>query len=277
MMVGTNADLNEFRTVTREEGILAARTYNLAGYIEVSSKTGQNVEVLFETMTEILFTRYRPNQIEVNRRPRRPKVNLKFKRHRKKVPTFKINKYITLRLEDSKSKIYIGGNIFQQCKYLLLDILIDETRDYGDIESIDEAEEKLQTPMATRRTLESEITPEAEFWGHCSNIQAWAKFGYDTRILHRNLAFPMLKALVDAGDPQAKKVFKEEIAKRLESGYPSVVLYLESEGYLNYLDNEELDAVLESPTFLNNISDSILKNLPESLTDKIKKNLDRSS
>ena len=277
MMVGTNADLNEFRTVTREEGILAARTYNLAGYIEVSSKTGQNVEVLFETMTEILFTRYQPNQIEVNRRPRRPKVNLKFKRHRKKVPTFKINKYITLRLEDSKSKIYIGGNIFQQCKYLLLDILIDETRDYGDIESIDEAEEKLQTPMATRRTLESEITPEAEFWGHCSNIQAWAKFGYDTRILHRNLAFPMLKALVDAGDPQAKKVFKEEIAKRLESGYPSVVLYLESEGYLNYLDNEELDAVLESPTFLNNISDSILKNLPESLTDKIKKNLDRSS
>ncbi|MBY9021379.1 MAG: GTP-binding protein [Candidatus Lokiarchaeota archaeon] len=277
MMVGTNADLYEHRTVTREEGILAARTYNLDGYIEVSSKTGQNVEVLFDTMTEILFNRYRPNLIGANIRPRKPKVNLKFKRHKRRFPTFKVNKHITLKLENSKSNIYVGGRRFQQCKYLLLDILVDETRDYGDIESIDEAEEKLQTPLATRRKFESEITPETEFWGHCSNIQAWAKFGYDTRILHRNLAFPLLKALVDTGDPQAKKVFKEEIAKRLESGYPNVVLYLESEGYLEYLNNDELDAVLESPKFLNNMTDSILSDLPEWITDKIKKNLDRSS
>jgi len=277
MMVGTNLDLNEFRTVTREEGILAARIHNLAGYMEVSSKTGQNVDALFERMTEILFTRYQPNQIEVNRRPHRPKVNLKFKRHRKKVPTFKINKYITLRLENRKSNIYVRGNKFQQCKYLFLDIQIDETRDYGNIESIDEAEEKLQTPFGTRRKFELEITPETEFWGHCSNIQAWAKFGYDTRILHRNLAFPLLKTLVDVGDPQAKKVFKEEIAKRLESGYPSVVLYLESEGYLKYLDSDELETVLESPKFLKNISKSILSKLPKWLADIISRNLENLS
>ena len=277
MMVGTNLDLNEHRTVTREEGILAARIHNLAGYMEVSSKTGHNVDALFEKMTEILFTRYQTNQIEVNRRPRRPKVNLKFKRHRKKVPTFKINKYITLRLEDSKSNIYVRGNKFQQCKYLFLDIQIDETRDYGNIESIDEAEEKLQTPFGTRRKFELEITPETEFWGHCSNIQAWAKFGYDTRILHRNLAFPLLKTLVDVGDPQAKKVFKEEIAKRLESGYPSVVLYLESEGYLKYLDSDELETVLESPKFLKNISKSILSKLPKWLADIISRNLENLS
>ncbi|MHA1509149.1 MAG: hypothetical protein ACTSO6_10650, partial [Promethearchaeota archaeon] len=79
-----------------------------------------------------------------------------------------------------------------------------------------------------------------------------------------------------AGDPQAKKVFKEEIAKRLESGYPSVVLYLESEGYLKYLDSDELDTVLESPTFLNNIPDSMLKKLPKWLDDKIRKNLKKN-
>ena len=293
ILIGTRAHLEEQRAVTREQGIQAALKYNLSGFIEVSSKTGQNVAELFEIITEILFTRYRPNRIGDNRELRKPKGNRIFKRHNRRLrkikvnpnvmppnrsfPTFKVNKYITLRLQNGKSIIYVGGKKFQQCKYLLLDLHVDETRDYGDIESIDEAEEKLQTPFGSRKKFESEITPETEFWGHSSNIQAWAKFGYDTRILHRNLAFPLLKALVDARDPQAKKVFKEEIAKRLESGYPSVVLYLESEGYLDYLDSDELDTVLESPKFLNNIQDSILKKLPEWLTDKINMKFDRSN
>jgi len=72
-------------------------------------------------------------------------------------------------------------------------------------------------------------------------------------------------------------VFKEEIGLRLESGYPNVVLYLLNQGYLNYLDKEELDTVLESPKFLKNMSNSILKKLPEWLVDKIKKKLDNLS
>jgi len=277
MLVGTKAHLKEQRVVTREQGIQAAQAHNLSGFIEISSKTGQNVELLFETMTEILFEGYRPEVMTHNRRLRRPKVNQDVMKHNRRYPKFKVNKFITLRLENSKTVIYVGKKKFQQCKYLLLDIPVDETKDYGDIESIDEAEEKLQTPWAMRRTHEYHISPKTEFWGHCSNIQAWDKFGYDTRILHRNLAFPLLKALVNAGDPQAKKVFKEEIAIRLESGYPSVVIYLLSQGYLEYLDKDELDTVLENPKFLNNIDHSILKKLPEWLADKIKEKLDSLS
>jgi hypothetical protein len=118
-----------------------------------------------------------------------------------------------------------------------------------------------------------DITPEQEFWGHCSNIQAWVKFDYDTRILHRNLAFPLLRALATAGDPKAIKVFKKEIALRLESGYPSVVLYLLNQRYLEYLDEEELDTVLESPKFLKNIPKSILSQLPQWLATIIRRNL----
>ena len=51
------------------------------------------------------------------------------------------------------------------------------------------------------------ITPEQEFWGHRSNIQAWVECEYDTRLLHSNLSFPLLKALSDAGDPKAKAIF----------------------------------------------------------------------
>lgn len=57
MLVGTEAHLEKQRAVTREQGIQAVRKHNLSGFIEVSSKTGQNVDQLFETTTEILFNR----------------------------------------------------------------------------------------------------------------------------------------------------------------------------------------------------------------------------
>ncbi|MHA1151040.1 MAG: leucine-rich repeat domain-containing protein, partial [Promethearchaeota archaeon] len=63
---------------------------------------------------------------------------------------------------------------------------------------------------------------------------------YDTRLLHSNLAFPLLRQLTEAGDPQAKRVFKEEIAKRLVSNYNPVVDYLKEEDYLKYLSHEDL-------------------------------------
>jgi len=61
MLIGSKVDLKEFRAVTREEGILAAKKYNLSTFIELSSKTGQNVEKSFDVITEILFEKYRPN------------------------------------------------------------------------------------------------------------------------------------------------------------------------------------------------------------------------
>ncbi|MBY8987336.1 MAG: AAA family ATPase [Candidatus Lokiarchaeota archaeon] len=55
ILVGAKAHLEEFRSVDREEGILAAKKYNLSGFIEVSSKTGQNVEKAFETLTRLIL------------------------------------------------------------------------------------------------------------------------------------------------------------------------------------------------------------------------------
>ena len=60
MLVGTKAHLEEERAVTREQGIELARIHNLSGFIEVSSKTGQNVEHLFEIMMKKLFEKYLP-------------------------------------------------------------------------------------------------------------------------------------------------------------------------------------------------------------------------
>ncbi len=161
---------------------------------------------------------------------------------------FKVNKYITLKLENGQTVIYVNGEWFYQCKFLLLNIPVDEIKSFDEIESIDEAVEKLDKSL--EGTCDSIIIPpEVEFWGHCSNLQVWYENGYNTRLLHRNIAFPLLRKLAKANDPVAKKVFNEEVAKRLKSGYPSVVEYLVSNGYIEYEINEYITLSLESEEY----------------------------
>ena len=204
-----------------------------------------------------------PPRREVGQEIEDPDANIKSK--------FKINEYLELRLENGRSNIYIKGRLVNQCKYLLLTLSNDNFQDYDDIESIDEAAEKLDRSLERGGSKRFYLSPKDEFWGHCSNLQAWYENGYDTRILHRNLAFPLLKALMEAGDKQARRVFKEQIALRLESGHPSVVSFLVNQGYLNYLTKEEIYTIIETPNFIRNIPNwfNISKTLPKWLRIKI--------
>ncbi len=154
--------------------------------------------------------------------------------------SYKLNKYITLRLEGNRTNIYVNNQLFNQCKFLFMNIPTKNIRKYDAIDSIDEAAEKLDRSMEGRGANKFEISPATEFWGHCSNLQAWIENNYDTRILHRNLAFPLLKRLTEIGDPIAKIVFKEEIINRLESGYPTVVSFLCARRFIDYLNDDEL-------------------------------------
>lgn len=162
-----------------------------------------------------------------------------------KVNEFRVNKHIKLKLEGGRTNIYVNNRIFSQCMYLLLNIPVNQVEDFEEIDSIDEAAEKLDRSMEGRRGRSNNITPEEEFKGHCSNIQAWAENGYDTRILHRNLAFPLLKRLATVGDPLAKKVFKDEIALRYASGHSTVIDFLTQNGYLKFLSADEFEIILE--------------------------------
>lgn len=100
---------------------------------------------------------------------------------------FKINEYLTLKLEGGTSNIYVRGRLFNQCKYLLLNIPVAHVKKFDNIESIDEAAEKLNRSMEGSGRSRVNVSPRAEFWGHCSNLQEWAENRYDTRLLHRNL------------------------------------------------------------------------------------------
>jgi len=161
------------------------------------------------------------------------------------VKEFKINEYIKLRLEGDRTNIYVKNRIFTQCMYLLLNIPVNKVRKYDDIDSIDEAAETLNRSMEGGGRGVYHIDPEEEFMGHCSNMQAWAENDYDTRILHRNLAFPLLKRLSDVGDPLAKNRIKEEIVLRYSSGHETVMTFLADNGYLKYLSRDELEYLLD--------------------------------
>jgi len=55
LLVGSKTDLKGLRTVPSKEAKKFAQDNNLIGYIEFSSKNGENVEELFRTITKIMM------------------------------------------------------------------------------------------------------------------------------------------------------------------------------------------------------------------------------
>lgn len=232
ILVGIRVNL-ENQEVSKEEVMMFKEKFNLSEYFEISAGTREIIPKMFEELTRLILKNYNIDHGKIN-------YIVKYENLKHKV-----NEYITLKLEFTLTNIYVKGRKFNQCRHLLLGIPVDDIGDYDEIDSIDEALEIFRKG-ANSNYRPIYITPKQEFWGHCSNIQAWVEHNYDTRLLHSNLAFPLLKELVDVGDPQAKRGFKEEIAMRLESGYPSVIEFLKKEKYLKYLSREELKSIIEA-------------------------------
>lgn len=193
----------------------------------------------------------------------------------KEVP---INDFLTLKLGNNGSvDIFVNDEFFDICKYLLINIPTYEVERFDEINSIDEAAEILDRSMENEEEFdEHNLNPEELFWGHASNLQAWVESKYNTCLLHRNLAFPLLKKLTEAGDPVAKEVFKHEIAKRIDDGCINVVYYLIIEGYLKYLDREEIQSLFEINMKLDQnllhaleSGDKNLKNIAKGLLERL--------
>ncbi|KKN40184.1 hypothetical protein LCGC14_0735810 [marine sediment metagenome] len=176
---------------------------------------------------------------------------------------YKINKHLLLKLENKKTNIYVDGQLFKQCHFLLLNISVHELANIERGRSIDEISETLNKSMERNNdniSSKYNITPEQEFQAHCSNLQAWVENGYDTRLLHRNLAFPLLKRLADIGDSLAKNEFKNQVAQRFSSGSASVIRFLIEGKYLDKFTDEELVTLFNSTDFFN-CDDDLINNL----------------
>lgn len=165
---------------------------------------------------------------------------------------FLINEFLSLKLENDITLIYVAGELFRQCKFLLLEIPVRDITSLDNIKSIDEAAQELNRSLEPPDEFsrvnheKNQISPETEFWGHCSNLQAWYENDYNTKLLHSNIAFPLLKKLTEAGDRLARSVFKDEIAKRYNSGIDTVRKYLEERNYLSFLTKEEFCSLIDA-------------------------------
>jgi len=156
---------------------------------------------------------------------------------------FQVNKDITLKLEDNKTNIYIKEKQIDHCK----SIFINNPQEHDELKEIDSIDE-LQDILIDFRIQEIvTLSPEEEFWGHCSNIQAWAENDYDTRILDSNLSFSLLKELSRINHPRAHIKLREEIVKRLKTGFFSTVKYLIVENYLDFLKDDDFSLLTEKP------------------------------
>ena len=165
---------------------------------------------------------------------------------------FQINDLIKLKLEDGITNFYVKGELFKLCKHVTFKREVEILEDLSEFESIDELIDKTldedimedieyyMDPNERSR----KVSPAEEFWVHCSNLQVWKENNYNSLLLHKNLAFPLLKRLTEVGDAVAKKMFQEEIVKRLERGYHPVIEYLQSEGFTEYLNRDNLFSIL---------------------------------
>ncbi|MFX1569833.1 MAG: hypothetical protein ACFFCV_15885 [Promethearchaeota archaeon] len=179
---------------------------------------------------------------------------------------FRINNLLDLRFEDGKTNIYVKNQLFNHCKYILLNNDLFRDTNLADINSIDDAVETLSDSLEYLGENPYNINPKTIFWAHCSNLQTWYENNYNTNLIHRNLAFPLLKSLSIAGDLKAKRVFKEEIAKRFETNNLNVIQYLLYNNYLDCLNSTELEVVLEH--LISNVTSTIIRKL-----EKLLKNL----
>jgi len=171
---------------------------------------------------------------------------------------------IELRLVKGDTKIFIRNKNgyfqeFIQCKYLLLHNPQETVKNQQELTSIDQLAENYigrheQNQKGYEKVVRS-LSKEEEFKGHCSNLQAWFEHDYNTRLLRRNLAFPLLNRLAQAGDPKALKMFKSEIAERIEESREaydkglmknvSTQEYIINRGYLNQFTYEELESIFD--------------------------------
>ncbi len=129
---------------------------------------------------------------------------------------FVVNEYIDVAWdeEEERVQVLVAGEPVLHCAFLVA--AISPTDD--EVSSIDDLAEREGARQLEGKDVRELLSIDEEVRAHASNIQAWAENGYNTRLLHSNISFTLLKALVKAGDVKAERVLDAELAERIRDG-----------------------------------------------------------
>ncbi len=142
-----------------------------------------------------------------------------------------MNEFISLKLENGETNIYVNGKRTYMCKYLLISIPYYEVDQFDHYATMDEIIKASGGETGAKAT---KLDPIEEFHGHCSNIQAWVENGYDTKILDTRLSIPIIKRiLVHLSEcysnlPEHKAFYKAEFRRFFFDVVESLDDYLKS-------------------------------------------------
>nr|MDO8085929.1 hypothetical protein [Candidatus Sigynarchaeum springense] len=154
-----------------------------------------------------------------------------------------INRFLDVVYDEQaqRARVLVGGKPFLHCSFVVASIPAGSDKN---IDSIDDLAASLAHDA---RVLEGPdvrkwLTPAEEVLAHASNLQAWAEHDYDTRLLHSNIAFPLLKELSKAGDEKATRVLTVNIDERINSGSPASLSAIMTSCF-KILTDEQLTAI----------------------------------
>ncbi len=147
-----------------------------------------------------------------------------------------INRHLDVVYDEQaqRARVLVDGKPFLHCSFIVASIPVDTNDDENatspaannrndspdQINSIDDLAASLEHDARVLEVTNARryLTPAEEVLAHASNLQAWAENDYDTRLLHSNIAFPLLKELVKVGDDKATRAFNIELNKRITNG-----------------------------------------------------------
>ncbi len=128
-----------------------------------------------------------------------------------------INEFLSLKLEGKEIKIYIENSLY-----------IPKENNYF------------------KNEIDSRLKIEKKFDLFTRKIKNWFENDYNTDELNPGFSIPLLKKLVDSGDPIALNRFRNDIYKRLCSSKKEIILYLLKYNYISYFSVEQLAFILEN-------------------------------
>jgi hypothetical protein len=145
------------------------------------------------------------------------------------------------------------------------------------IDSIDELALNKDARILETGNVEKMVDSNTQLFVHVSNLQAWVEHDYDTRILHSNLSFPLLKEL-SKYDDKAKVIYESEIIERVSQDFePTSMTIIETMGSDVPIPVMEMLATSRHPKVRKMFADSIeIPKVPDNIIDIILNDPDES-